>query len=70
MPTSSGLTLSQRTFDDRVKAIRDLGYSSYTIKGSDGKLKLLVGAYVTEEAAEQQRQELMARGIENRIIKR
>ena len=64
-------TYSQsKDFDDRVKAIRDLGYSSYTIKGSDGKLKLLVGAYVTEEAAEQQRQELMARGIENRIIKR
>jgi len=64
-------TYSQsKDFDDRVKAISDLGYSSYTIKGSDGKLKLLVGAYVTEEAAEQQRQELMARGIENRIIKR
>jgi cell division septation protein DedD len=59
-----------KDFDDRVKAISDLGYSSYTVKGSDGKLKLLVGAYVTEEAAEQQRQDLMARGIENRVIKR
>ena len=56
--------------DERVKAISDLGYSSYTVKGSDGNLKLLVGAYVTEEAAEQQRQDLMARGIENRVIKR
>jgi len=64
-------TYSQsKDFDDRVKAISDLGYSSYTVKGSDGKLKLLVGAYVTEEAAEQQRQDLMARGIENRVIKR
>jgi polysaccharide biosynthesis transport protein len=64
-------TYSQsKGFEERVKAISDLGYSSYTIKGGDGELKLLVGAFVTEEAAEQQRQELMARGIENRIIKR
>jgi cell division septation protein DedD len=64
-------TYSQsKDFEERVKAISDLGYSSYTIKGGDGELKLLVGAFVTEEAAEQQRQELMARGIENRIIKR
>jgi cell division septation protein DedD len=56
--------------DGKVKAISDLGYSSYTVKGSDGKCRLLVGAYVTEEAAEQQRQDLMARGIENRVIKR
>jgi cell division protein FtsN len=65
-----GAYSQSKDFDDRVKAISDLGYSSYTIKGSDGKLKLLVGAYVTEEAAEQQRQDLMARGIENRVIKR
>ena len=57
-------------FDAQVKAISGLGYASYTVTGSDGKLKLLVGAYVTEEAAEQQRQDLMARGIENRVIKR
>jgi capsular exopolysaccharide synthesis family protein len=65
-----GAYSQSKDFDDRVKAISDLGYSSYTVKGSDGKLKLLVGAYVTEEAAEQQRQDLMARGIENRVIKR
>ena len=59
-----------RDFEARVKAIYDLGYSPYTVKGSDGKVKLLVGAYVTEEAAEQQRRDLMARGIENRVIKR
>jgi len=64
-------TYSQsKDFEDRVKAISDLGYSSYTVQGSDGALKLLVGAYVTEEAAEQQRQDLMTRGIENRVIKR
>jgi capsular exopolysaccharide synthesis family protein len=64
-------TYSQpKDFEEKVKAIGDLGYSSYTVKGSDGKLKLLVGAYVTEEAAEQQRQDLMSRGIDNRVIKR
>ncbi len=55
---------------DKVKVISDLGYSSYTVKGSDEKMKLLVGAYVTEEAAEKQRQDLIASGIENRVIKR
>jgi succinoglycan biosynthesis transport protein ExoP len=57
-------------FNEKVKTISDLGYSSYTLKGSDGKLRLLVGAYVTEEAAEQQRQDLMGKGIENRVVKR
>jgi cell division septation protein DedD len=56
--------------DAQVKAISGLGYSSYTVMGSDGKLKLLVGAYVTEEAAQQQRQDLMAKGIDNQVIKR
>ena len=65
-----GVYPQSRDFEDKVKAISDLGYSSYAVKGSDGRMKLLVGAYVTEEAAEQQRQDLMARGIENRVIKR
>ena len=65
-----GVYSQSRDFEDKVKAISDLGYSSYAVKGSDGRMKLLVGAYVTEEAAEQQRQDLMARGIENRVIKR
>jgi cell division septation protein DedD len=64
-------TYSQpKDVDDKIKAISDLGYSSYTVKGSDGKRMLLVGAYVTEEAAEHQRQDLTAKGIENRVIKR
>jgi succinoglycan biosynthesis transport protein ExoP len=57
-------------FDEKVKAISDLGYSAYTLKGRDGKLKLLVGAYVTEEGAEQQRQDLIGKGIENRVVRR
>jgi len=47
-----GVYSQSREFEDKVKAISDLGYSSYVVKGGDEKLKLLVGAYVTEEAAE------------------
>ena len=65
-----GTDSQPKDFDDKIKAISDLGYSSYTVKGSDGKRMLLVGAYVTEQAAEQQRQDLTAKGIENRVIKR
>ena len=65
-----GVYSQSREFEDKVKAISDLGYSSYVVKGGDEKLKLLVGAFVTEEAAEKQRQDLMARGIENQVIKR
>jgi cell division protein FtsN len=54
----------------QAKAISGLGYSSYTVMGRDGKFRLLVGAYVTEQAAEQQRQDLMARGIQNQVIRR
>ena len=65
-----GVYSQSREFEDKVKAISDLGYSSYVVKGGDEKLKLLVGAFATEEAAEKQRQDLMARGIENQVIKR
>jgi len=65
-----GVYSQPKDLGEKVKTVSELGYSSYVIKGSDGKWRLLVGAYVTEEAAEQQRQELMARGIENRVIKR
>lgn len=65
-----GVYSQPKDFEDKVRALSELGYSSYVIKGSDGKWRLLVGAYVTEEAAEQQHQELMTMGIENRVIKR
>lgn len=65
-----GVSSQPRDLGAKIKAVSDLGYSSYTVKGSDGKVRLLVGAYVTEEAAETQCQDLMARGIENRVIKR
>jgi hypothetical protein len=65
-----GVSSQPKDFEDKAKAVSELGYSSYVIQGIDGKWRLLVGAYVTERAAEQQRKELMTRGIENRVIKR
>lgn len=50
--------------------VKKLGYSPYSIKTQAGKLKLVVGAFVTKEAAESQQAELQAKGIQNTVINR
>lgn len=49
----------------RVKA---LGYSPYFLKTGTGQYKLVVGAFVTREGAENLRAELQTKGIQNTVI--
>ena len=49
----------------RIKA---LGYSPYFIKTQTGRFKLVVGAFVTKEGAENKRIELQSKGIQNTVI--
>ncbi|MBN1103988.1 MAG: SPOR domain-containing protein, partial [Deltaproteobacteria bacterium] len=51
-------------------ALEGLGYSPYTLPGGDGKIRLLVGAYMTEEGAKQEAGELKTKGIEGTVVKR
>jgi cell division septation protein DedD len=51
-----------------LRRIKALGYSPYFLKTQAGQLKLLVGAFVTKEGAENQRTELQSKGIQNKVI--
>lgn len=51
-----------------LQKIKNTGYSPYFLKTPAGQLKLLVGAFVTEEGAQNLHAELQARGIQNTIV--
>lgn len=51
-----------------LQKIKKMGYSPYFLKTPVGQLKLLVGAFVTEEGAQNQQAELQARGIQNTTV--
>jgi septal ring-binding cell division protein DamX len=53
-----------------LQQIKKLGYSPYFLKTQAGELKLMVGAFVTKKAAENQQAELQAKGIQSTVINR
>jgi len=56
--------------EETKRKLRDLAYAPYAIRGGDGKVRLLVGAYVTREAAEAFQTDLRSSGVESRVVKR
>lgn len=65
-----GTFAAEAAMQGDLSRIRKLGYSPYFLKTQNGRYKLLVGAFVTKEGAENQRKELQAKGIQNQVIKR
>jgi cell division septation protein DedD len=53
-----------------INRLRKSGYSPYFLKTPNGRYKLVVGAFVTKEGAENQSKELQAKGIQSQVIKR
>jgi capsular exopolysaccharide synthesis family protein len=51
-------------------SLGNLGYSPYTLKDQESRSVLFVGAFVTEEGAEDQNIELQSNGIQNFVVKR
>jgi cell division septation protein DedD len=56
--------------ENKIRTIKDLGYSPYTVIDQDSRSALFVGSFITEEGAEELNRELQARGIDNRVVKR
>lgn len=54
----------------RKRKLADLACAPYTVSGGDGKERLLAGAFVTREAAEEFRLELRTNGVEAQVVKR
>ncbi|MGD9235567.1 MAG: SPOR domain-containing protein [Desulfobacterales bacterium] len=51
-----------------LQQIRELGYSPYFLKTPTGQLKLLVGAFINKEGAQNLQAELQAKGIQNTVV--
>jgi polysaccharide biosynthesis transport protein len=54
----------------RKNSLEGLGHSCYAIREQDGRSRLLIGAYITEEGAEKEAGELRQKGIECRVVRR
>jgi hypothetical protein len=63
-----GTYTSRDEMQVELRRIKALGYSPYFIKTQAGQYKLVVGAFVTEEGAENQRKELQSKGIKNTVV--
>jgi len=65
-----GIYDTEDALENITRTIEDLGYSPYTVIDQKGRLALFVGAFITEQGAEEQNKELQSRGIHSRIVKR
>lgn len=61
---------SEATLKEKTGLLLKLGYSPYVIKADKGGGSLYVGAFYTKKGAEDQRSELIASGIQSRVVKR
>jgi cell division septation protein DedD len=65
-----GTFAAQEAMQEDLSRLRKSGYSPYFLKTPNGRFKLVVGAFVTKEGAENLRKELQEKGIQNQVIKR
>jgi len=65
-----GVYSNREDLEKITLCLRKLGFSPYAVKDLDGKYRVLVGAFMTREGAEQQRVELASKGIKSRVVNR
>jgi len=68
--TLVGVYEDQYALDRQILSLQRLDYAPYAIRGQGGKYRLLVGAFITEEGAEDQRRDLEAKGIQSVVVTR
>jgi HD-GYP domain-containing protein (c-di-GMP phosphodiesterase class II) len=68
--TLIGTYRSEKTLNDLIKMISKKGFSPYVVKGANSKFYLYVGAFYNYRDAEKQYADLLAVGIQNRIVER
>ncbi|MEE8432492.1 MAG: HD domain-containing phosphohydrolase [Candidatus Desulfatibia sp.] len=68
--TLIGTYRSETTVNDQIKLISKEGFSPYVVKGSNNIFYLYVGAFYTHKGAEDQYADLLADGIESKIVER
>jgi capsular exopolysaccharide synthesis family protein len=65
-----GIYAEEEIVEKRILSLKNLDYCPYTIEGQDGKYRLFVGAFVTKEGAEEQREDLESKGIQSQVVER
>ena len=68
--TLIGIYKEKWVLEDQTKFLNNLGYKPYSIEGQDTRYRLLVGAFVTEQGAEAQQQNLESKGIQSQVVRR
>ncbi len=56
--------------ESAMQRLRELGYAPYILEQEISRFALFVGAFYTETGAENQRSELLAKGVESRVVER
>ena len=65
-----GTYRSELEVNTQIQQISEQGYSPYVIKGADGECYLYVGAFNTRKGAKEQYADLLASGIESKMVER
>ncbi|HJX34297.1 MAG TPA: polysaccharide biosynthesis tyrosine autokinase [Desulfatiglandales bacterium] len=65
-----GVYDTEDALENITRTIEELGYSPYTVIDQEGRSALFVGAFITEQGAEEQNKELQSHDIHSRVVKR
>jgi cell division septation protein DedD len=68
--TLVGTYTDRDELETKTLLFSNLGYLPYAIEDQDQKYRLLIGAFVTKQGAEEQRQHLESKGIQSQVIRR
>jgi succinoglycan biosynthesis transport protein ExoP len=65
-----GIYDTQDALENMTRKIEELGYSPYTVIDQKGRSALFVGAFITQEGAEEENNVLQSLHIHSRVVKR
>jgi cell division septation protein DedD len=65
-----GIYDTQDALENMTRKIEELGYSPYAVIDQKGRSALFVGAFITQEGAEEENNELQSLHIHSRVVKR
>ena len=68
--TLVGVYDNEDELERKSLSLRTLDYSPYAQKDQNGRHRLLVGAFMTEEGAEAQQRDLEVKGIQSKVVRR
>jgi cell division septation protein DedD len=68
--TLIGTYRSELEVNTQIQQISEQGFSPYVVKGTNSEMYLYVGAFYTRRGAKEQYADLLASGIESKVVER